>query len=149
MYFSNFTLLFWLKFYPWELSFGSWIQDTALALFFYFFALTSSDRKHHTCLDNYITPLGSDSFIKNCQTAFRGVFELFDWWGSEMAILLMGIWNVLAGKIVKDSEYFRDERFIWPEGYTAVRQFTSITGGSSLFCLSQCCCNFSYFKFLW
>ncbi|XP_062170462.1 histone-lysine N-methyltransferase ATX2 isoform X1 [Alnus glutinosa] len=31
------------------------------------------------------------------------------------------------GKIVKDSEYFQDERFIWPEGYTAVRQFTSIT----------------------
>ena len=43
----------------------------APALFFYFFALTSSDRKHHTCSDNYITPLGSDSSIKNYQTAFR------------------------------------------------------------------------------
>ncbi|KAK7374756.1 hypothetical protein VNO80_08193 [Phaseolus coccineus] len=30
------------------------------------------------------------------------------------------------GKIVKDSA-FRDGRFIWPEGYTAVRKFTSVT----------------------
>ncbi|GAY48864.1 hypothetical protein CUMW_114940 [Citrus unshiu] len=30
------------------------------------------------------------------------------------------------GKIVKDSEYFQDDRFIWPEGYTAVRKFTSL-----------------------
>lgn len=34
------------------------------------------------------------------------------------------------GKIVKDSEYFQDKRFIWPEGYTAVRKFTSITDPS-------------------
>ena len=32
-----------------------------------------------------------------------------------------------SGKIVKDSA-FRDGRFIWPEGYTAVRKFTSVTG---------------------
>ncbi|KAL9297399.1 hypothetical protein ACSQ67_023295 [Phaseolus vulgaris] len=30
------------------------------------------------------------------------------------------------GKIVKDSA-FRDGKFIWPEGYTAVRKFTSVT----------------------
>ncbi|KAK2641715.1 hypothetical protein Ddye_023478 [Dipteronia dyeriana] len=30
------------------------------------------------------------------------------------------------GKIVKDSEYFQDDRSIWPEGYTAIRKFTSI-----------------------
>merc|ERR1711879_222188 len=30
------------------------------------------------------------------------------------------------GKIVKDPEYFRDERFNWPEVY-AVRKFTSIS----------------------
>ncbi|OIW17292.1 hypothetical protein TanjilG_22404 [Lupinus angustifolius] len=31
------------------------------------------------------------------------------------------------GKIVKDSASFRDGRSIWPEGYTAVRKFTSVT----------------------
>ncbi|GAV58994.1 PWWP domain-containing protein/SET domain-containing protein/FYRN domain-containing protein/FYRC domain-containing protein/PHD_2 domain-containing protein/zf-HC5HC2H_2 domain-containing protein [Cephalotus follicularis] len=31
------------------------------------------------------------------------------------------------GKIVKDSEYFQDDRYICPEGYTAVRKFTSLT----------------------
>ncbi|KAJ8755248.1 hypothetical protein K2173_019046 [Erythroxylum novogranatense] len=30
------------------------------------------------------------------------------------------------GSIVKDSEYFQDDRFIWPEGYTALRKFNSI-----------------------
>ncbi|KAK4341469.1 hypothetical protein RND71_039970 [Anisodus tanguticus] len=34
---------------------------------------------------------------------------------------------VSLGKIVEDSELFRDEKFIWPEGYTAVRKFPSIT----------------------
>ncbi|XP_065866226.1 histone-lysine N-methyltransferase ATX2-like isoform X2 [Euphorbia lathyris] len=34
---------------------------------------------------------------------------------------------VSLGKIVKDSEYFQDDRFIWPEGYTALRKFSSIT----------------------
>uniref|UniRef100_A0A5B7CI00 Putative histone-lysine N-methyltransferase ATX2 n=1 Tax=Davidia involucrata TaxID=16924 RepID=A0A5B7CI00_DAVIN len=33
---------------------------------------------------------------------------------------------ISLGKIVKDSDFFQDERFIWPEGYTAVRKFTSI-----------------------
>nr|XP_033514746.1 histone-lysine N-methyltransferase ATX2-like isoform X3 [Nicotiana tomentosiformis] len=31
------------------------------------------------------------------------------------------------GKIVEDSELFRDEKYIWPEGYTAVRKFPSVT----------------------
>ncbi|XP_021804783.1 histone-lysine N-methyltransferase ATX2 isoform X1 [Prunus avium] len=31
------------------------------------------------------------------------------------------------GKVVRDSEYFQDEKDIWPEGYTALRKFTSIT----------------------
>ncbi|THG03246.1 hypothetical protein TEA_008114 [Camellia sinensis var. sinensis] len=39
---------------------------------------------------------------------------------------------ISLGKIVKDSEYFQDGRFIWPEGYTAVRKFPSIAGGSFL-----------------
>ncbi|KAG8481266.1 hypothetical protein CXB51_026028 [Gossypium anomalum] len=31
-----------------------------------------------------------------------------------------------GGKVVKDSEYFQDDGIIWPEGYTAVRKFTSV-----------------------
>ncbi|KAJ6956317.1 histone-lysine N-methyltransferase ATX2-like [Populus alba x Populus x berolinensis] len=33
---------------------------------------------------------------------------------------------ISLGKIVKDSEHFQDNRFTWPEGYTALRKFTSI-----------------------
>lgn len=36
--------------------------------------------------------------------------------------------NHSTGKIVKDSSHFQNEKFIWPEGYTAVRMFTSLTG---------------------
>lgn len=36
--------------------------------------------------------------------------------------------TVVAGRIVKDSCSFQNEKFIWPEGYTAVRLFSSITG---------------------
>ncbi|KAK4422058.1 Histone-lysine N-methyltransferase ATX2 [Sesamum alatum] len=37
---------------------------------------------------------------------------------------------ISLGKIVKDSCNFQNERFIWPEGYTAVRMFSSITDPS-------------------
>ncbi|KAI3459724.1 hypothetical protein Pfo_016387 [Paulownia fortunei] len=37
---------------------------------------------------------------------------------------------ISLGKIVKDSGNFQNERFIWPEGYTAVRMFPSITDPS-------------------
>ncbi|XAR58191.1 Histone-lysine N-methyltransferase [Bertholletia excelsa] len=37
---------------------------------------------------------------------------------------------ISLGRIVKDSEYFQDGRFIWPEGYTAVRKFPSLTDPS-------------------
>ncbi|CAI9117365.1 OLC1v1018743C1 [Oldenlandia corymbosa var. corymbosa] len=33
---------------------------------------------------------------------------------------------VNLGKVVKDSDNFQDEKFIWPEGYTALRRFFSI-----------------------
>ncbi|KAL6970849.1 hypothetical protein U1Q18_030531 [Sarracenia purpurea var. burkii] len=47
--------------------------------------------------------------------------------GSKSFPFEMGDLQVISlGKIVKDSEYFQDERFIWPEGYTAVRKFPSI-----------------------
>lgn len=41
-----------------------------------------------------------------------------------------------AGKIVKGSDNFQKEKLIWPEGYTAVRKFPSITG-KQLFRLSK------------
>ncbi|GKV37734.1 hypothetical protein SLEP1_g45729 [Rubroshorea leprosula] len=34
------------------------------------------------------------------------------------------------GEVVKDSEYFHDDGFFWPEGYTALRKFSSITDPS-------------------
>ncbi|KAG8369538.1 hypothetical protein BUALT_Bualt14G0023900 [Buddleja alternifolia] len=37
---------------------------------------------------------------------------------------------ISLGKIVKDSGNFQNERFIWPEGYTAVRKFRSISDPS-------------------
>ncbi|XP_073137741.1 histone-lysine N-methyltransferase ATX2-like isoform X2 [Henckelia pumila] len=33
---------------------------------------------------------------------------------------------IKLGKIVKDTDNFQNERFIWPEGYTAMRKFSSI-----------------------
>lgn len=38
---------------------------------------------------------------------------------------------ISLGKIVKDSEYFQDNCSIWPEGYTALRKFTSIADPSA------------------
>ncbi|KAM7461652.1 hypothetical protein LguiA_029773 [Lonicera macranthoides] len=37
---------------------------------------------------------------------------------------------ISLGKIVKGSNFFQDERFVCPEGYTAMRQFPSITDPS-------------------
>ncbi|XP_022150376.1 histone-lysine N-methyltransferase ATX2 isoform X2 [Momordica charantia] len=34
---------------------------------------------------------------------------------------------VSLGKIVKDSKYFQNDGSVWPEGYTAVRKFSSLT----------------------
>lgn len=45
--------------------------------------------------------------------------------------LVMGDLQIIRlGRIVRDSKYFQDERYIWPEGYTALRKFTSITDPS-------------------
>ncbi|CAA0373926.1 Histone-lysine N-methyltransferase ATX1 [Arabidopsis thaliana] len=35
------------------------------------------------------------------------------------------------GKVVTDSQFFKDENHIWPEGYTAMRKFTSLTDHSA------------------
>lgn len=40
---------------------------------------------------------------------------------------VMGDLRILnLGKVVKDSEFFQNDKFIWPEGYTAMRKFTSL-----------------------
>ncbi|KAK6914387.1 hypothetical protein RJ641_021708 [Dillenia turbinata] len=36
---------------------------------------------------------------------------------------------IKLGKVVRDSNHFRHGNFIWPEGYTALRKFISLTGG--------------------
>ncbi|CAN1170991.1 Histone-lysine N-methyltransferase ATX2 [Linum perenne] len=42
---------------------------------------------------------------------------------------------ISLGKIVKDSEYFQDDKSIWPEGYTALRKYTSAAdpGASAIY----------------
>lgn len=39
------------------------------------------------------------------------------------------------GRIVSDSDHFHNKKHIWPEGYTAFRKFTSITGNLLQTCL--------------
>lgn len=39
-----------------------------------------------------------------------------------------GRMTCLTGKVVTDSQFFKDENHIWPEGYTAMRKFTSLKG---------------------
>ncbi|EPS74191.1 hypothetical protein M569_00564, partial [Genlisea aurea] len=39
---------------------------------------------------------------------------------------------ISLGRIVKDSSNFQNDRFIWPEGYTVMRRFPSLTDPSSL-----------------
>lgn len=55
-----------------------------------------------------------------------------------------------SGKIVRDSTNFQNERFIWPEGYTAARMFHSLIGESlvlKMFSVIYFCtlCFSSYF----
>ncbi|KAL0897204.1 hypothetical protein Bca101_081165 [Brassica carinata] len=42
------------------------------------------------------------------------------------SILMKLLMTCLTGKIVTDSQFFKDENHIWPEGYTAMRKFTSL-----------------------
>ncbi|EEF34619.1 histone-lysine N-methyltransferase ATX2 [Ricinus communis] len=52
--------------------------------------------------------------------------------GLETSPYVIGDLQIISlGKIVKDSEYFQNDRFIWPEGYTALRKFTSVTDPSA------------------
>ncbi|KAI4369781.1 hypothetical protein MLD38_018186 [Melastoma candidum] len=44
----------------------------------------------------------------------------------NLPYILEDLQIINLGKVVKDSEFFKDGNYIWPEGYTAVRKFTSI-----------------------
>ncbi|KAJ7559003.1 hypothetical protein O6H91_04G065300 [Diphasiastrum complanatum] len=47
--------------------------------------------------------------------------------------IVLGSLCVLSlGKIVKDSEYFHDHKYIWTEGYTAIRKFSSMKDPSKV-----------------
>ncbi|KAL6191383.1 hypothetical protein ACLB2K_037774 [Fragaria x ananassa] len=47
------------------------------------------------------------------------------------SVLVMGDLQIIRlGRIVRDSKFFQDERDVWPEGYTAVRKFSSVTDPS-------------------
>lgn len=52
-----------------------------------------------------------------------------------------------SGKIVKDSKYFQSDGSVWPEGYTAVRKFSSLTGGYLNFCNYFCFADISSLAF--
>lgn len=58
------------------------------------------------------------------------VFSHFNW---DLKVVMIIYRNLLsfAGKVVKDSEFFQNDKFIWPEGYTAMRKFTSLKGPNS------------------
>jgi hypothetical protein len=48
-----------------------------------------------------------------------------------------------SGKIVGDSTAFRNGKSIWPEGYTATRKFTSVTGEAFfVFLIQDVCMSF-------
>jgi hypothetical protein len=117
----------------------------SLSSFVYNFASTSSDKKHHTCLDYYITPLGSESFIINFQAAFREEYlnSLVD--GVQRRPLCSWAYGMfLQERSSRTQEYLQDERLIWSEGY-AVTKFTSITGGAFLFFVYHSAIAISHF----
>lgn len=53
---------------------------------------------------------------------------------SNLFINVYHTFFLFLGKIVKDSKYFQNDGSVWPEGYTAVRKFSSLTGGYLNFC---------------
>lgn len=44
---------------------------------------------------------------------------------------------------MKNSKYFQNDGSVWPEGYTAVRKFSSLTGGYLNFCNYLCFADIS------
>jgi len=96
----------------------------SLSSFVYNFASTSSDKKHHTCLDYYITPLGSESFIINFQAAFREEYlnSLVD--GVQRRPFCSWVYEIfLQEKSLMTQKYLQDERFIWPKNCCNVATF--------------------------
>lgn len=84
-------------------------------------------------------------YVVFCFTPSPQVIGCWDFHSTYLA------YNFLAGKIVKDSQYFQDNNSIWPEGYTALRKFTSIAGGTSWRNIIYLCFEHEIFltRFLW
>ncbi|MED6155732.1 hypothetical protein PIB30_007597 [Stylosanthes scabra] len=80
---------------------------------------TADDCKNITGEDGRCTDSGEDSLSdKEPSTALENI---------EFPLEAGDLQIISLEKLVEDSSYFRDGRSIWPEGYTAVRKFTSVT----------------------
>ncbi|CAA3025371.1 histone-lysine N-methyltransferase ATX2-like [Olea europaea subsp. europaea] len=82
------------------------------------------DGDDHYCENGGDEESGEEECVDNKQIR-RKLEDLktFPFEGGDLRILSLG-------KIVRDSDNFQDERFIWPEGYTATRKFLSTTDPS-------------------
>ncbi|KAH1156541.1 hypothetical protein GYH30_051373 [Glycine max] len=80
---------------------------------------TADDCNNISGEDGGCTDSGDDCLNDNGTLTALETIETFPYEVGDLQILSLG-------KIVEDSA-FRDGRFIWPEGYTAVRKFTSVT----------------------
>ncbi|KAL5781988.1 hypothetical protein ACOSP7_007017 [Xanthoceras sorbifolium] len=80
-----------------------------------------ADDSENTCSEDERSSASDGDCIKDKRIqGTPGSFGISPFVVGDLQILSLG-------KIVKDSEYFQDDRSIWPEGYTAVRKFMSIT----------------------
>ncbi|MED6138307.1 hypothetical protein PIB30_073073, partial [Stylosanthes scabra] len=80
---------------------------------------TADDCKNVTGEDGGCTDSGEDSLSdKELSTALENI---------EFPLEVGDLQIISLGKLVEDSSSFRDGRSIWPEGYTAVRKFTSVS----------------------
>ncbi|KAJ1435470.1 Zinc finger, PHD-type [Sesbania bispinosa] len=81
---------------------------------------TADDNNNVSGEDGGCTDSGEDCLNDNGVWVAPENIETFPYEVGDLQILSLG-------KIVEDSASFGDGRSIWPEGYTAVRKFTSVT----------------------
>ncbi|CAI0397255.1 unnamed protein product [Linum tenue] len=82
---------------------------------------TNTDSCGHANSDNERSADSGDDCI-----ADEGIQRILR--GLQTSPYVIGDLQIInLGKIVKDSEYFQDEKSIWPEGYTALRKFSSVS----------------------
>ncbi|XP_038884706.1 histone-lysine N-methyltransferase ATX2-like [Benincasa hispida] len=81
-------------------------------------------------VDDFATASGEEEGTtdsgEECLNEGGGMHCLLNEYGSSPFIV--GDLEIISlGKIVKDSKYFQNDGSVWPEGYTAVRKFSSLT----------------------